>query len=481
MAAAGSFRGRKFGILVASSLVATSVIVGAAFTGTGHGPLAALLGTGLAAGGPSSSDGTANPLAPGGPSGPTSLPPPPAGTSAVPVPAPAPSPAPSPAPAPAPGPSNTTPDDKAPTDPYQPPPTPQAGRIKHVFVLTLSSPGYEETFGEQSQMPYLSETLRPQGELLSRYSLLDREALPNYIAAASGQPPNRLTRSGCPVYKEFSNGAKLDSKGRVVGVGCVYPVDALSLGDQFSSGGYVWHAYMEDMANEFGPANCVHPDSNGPNKPERGGYSANRNPFVYFHSLLDLGDCAINDVPLTDLRADIRKVDTTPNYSFISPNLCNVGVAGQCADGQPDGAAAADAFLQTWVPKITKSPAFKKDGLLVITFGDVDSPAGTKDPTRVGALLLSPFVSTKTTLGARLDPYALLRTTEDLFGLAHLAEAGSAKTKSFAAPLLQRRRGGASAPAADPEAEGVGGPGALRGDGPDREHVPAPGDRVGAR
>ena len=41
-----------------------------------------------------------------------------------------------------------------------------------MFVISLSSPGYDQTFGEQSLMPYLNETLRPEGELLSEYSLL---------------------------------------------------------------------------------------------------------------------------------------------------------------------------------------------------------------------------------------------------------------------------------------------------------------------
>ena len=38
-----------------------------------------------------------------------------------------------------------------------------------------------------------------------------------------------------------------------------------------------------------------------------GGYAARLNPFVYFHSLLDLGDCATNDVPLTELEKDLKK------------------------------------------------------------------------------------------------------------------------------------------------------------------------------
>ncbi len=55
------------------------------------------------------------------------------------------------------------------------------------------------------------------------------------------------------------------------------------------------------------PSNCVYPnpgEGSGPAQP--GGYAASQNPFVYFHSLLDLGDCSANDVPLEQLSKDLR-------------------------------------------------------------------------------------------------------------------------------------------------------------------------------
>ena len=81
----------------------------------------------------------------------------------------------------------------------------------------------------------------------------------------------------------------------------MYPVQALTIADQLDAGGLAWRAYMEEMADELGPANCVHPDPDGPDEPEGGGYAATHNPFAYFHSLLDLGACAVNDVPLDAL------------------------------------------------------------------------------------------------------------------------------------------------------------------------------------
>ena len=73
---------------------------------------------------------------------------------------------------------------------------------------------------------------------------------------------------------------------------------------------------------------------------------------------------------LTELEKDLKKVESTPNYSYISPDLCNAGVERAVRrQGRPSGAASADAFLAQLVPKILASPAYKKDGLLIVTFG----------------------------------------------------------------------------------------------------------------
>jgi phosphatidylinositol-3-phosphatase len=439
IAAADSLAGKRFNLLVASSLVATAAIVASALTGTGEGgAMAALLGQG-----PASAPAPSAPVA--GSSAPAAEPggtPAPAESSSV-APGPtAPSPE-LPVPAPASKPA------RAPSKPAAPTETlPEAGRIKHVFVISLASSGYDAAFGATPQMSYLAGTLRPEGELLSGYSLLTGAGLPNGIAAISGQPPNAQTEENCPTFGEFPANSAVDDKGVVPGDGCVFPVEALTLADQLVSGRFRWRAYIEGMVDEAGkPDTCVHPDFGGADEPVQGGYAARHNPFVYFHSLLDLGDCAVNDVSLDQLGADLKKLESTPNYALISPNLCNAGVTGQCAAGTPDGAASADAFLSQWVPEILDSPAYEKDGLLIVTFGEVnptDPAAGAPPPTgesKVGALLLSRFVSPGATDPAPYDPYSLLRTVEDLFGLDHLGLAGGAKVRSLAPGLLGETRG----------------------------------------
>ncbi len=436
-AAASSLTGKRFNLLVASSLVVTAAIVASAITtGGDNGALAALLAQRPAAA-PATSTPPAEPSSPVESSG--------AGAASAPAPAASAPLITSEPPAPAP-PAESTPPPSQPATPSET--LPEAGRIKHVFVISLASSGYDAAFGPAPLMPYLASTLRPQGELLSGYSLLGGSALPNGIATVSGQPPNVETEANCPTFGEFPANSALDDSGVVPGDGCVYPVEALTLADQLVSGRFRWGAYMEGMVDETGkPDTCGHPDFGGADEPIQGGYAARFNPFVYFHSLLDLGDCAVNDVALTELSADLRKTDSTPNFALISPNLCNAGVSGQCPAGAPDGAASADAFLSKWVPEIVDSPAYEKDGLLIVTFGEVNAvdPASGLPPVeeepKVGALLLSRFVSPGATDSASYDPYSLLRTIEDLFGLDHLGLAGGAGVKSFASGLLGENRG----------------------------------------
>jgi hypothetical protein len=417
-------------------VVATSAIVASAMTGTGgSGALAALIGQRLAA-----SDTPAVSAPPFEPTSAGSESAPPAGGGA-----PTAASAASPAPAPAPAPASAPAPEKAPATPSAP--IPEAGPVKHVFVISLTSPGYEQSLGAQPQMPYLSATLRPQGELLSNYTLLDDGALPNGIAALSGQPPNAATLAGCPGFEELQS-ARANSKGVLQGSGCVYPVETFSLADQLTTAHFTWRAYAESMTDEAGrPADCVHPDpGEASTATAPGGYASSQNPFVYFHSLLDLGDCSANDLPLDSLSADLGKATKTASYSFIAPTPCNSGTGGQCPPGAPEGAASADAFLSTWVPKILASPAYKADGLLIVTFSAINPPAEgtlapTGDPLRTGALLLSPLLTPGATDSATYDPYSLLRSTEELFGLEPLAKAGDAKAKSFATSLLATAAG----------------------------------------
>lgn len=321
--------------------------------------------------------------------------------------------------------------------------------VGHVFVINLENKGYDTTFGPTSPAPYLSKTLVSQGNLLTQYYGVAHNSLPNYLAQISGQGPDSATQGDCLDYTEFI-GTGTFSPGQVVGDGCVYPSSVPTLPGQLTASGRSWKGYMEDMGNSATePATCRHPALGAVDNTQQAHvgdqYAARHNPFVYFRSIIDAPACSTNNVPLDRLSTDLASTGTTANLTYITPNLCHDGHDTPCVDGQPGGLVSADHFLSTWVPKIQASPAYKKDGLLVVTFDESDSPksdasaccgeaAGPNSPLpgivgpgggRVGAVVLGKSVTPGTTTATPYNHYALLGSIENLFTLPHLGYAST--------------------------------------------------------
>ncbi len=319
--------------------------------------------------------------------------------------------------------------------------------IKHVFLIMLENKGYDETFGAQSPAPYLGRTLPAMGALVPNYYGVTHLSLGNYIALISGQGSNPTTQSDCQVYTNMLPGM-VGADGQAIGTGCVYPGRIKTIADQLQAAGLSWRGYMEDMGNDpASPATCRHPTLGAADTTQlarRGDqYAARHNPFVYFHSLLDSGACARDDVPLDRLPADLATATRTPSLSFITPNLCNDGHDAPCVSGQPGGLVSADAFLRTWVPRIMSSAAYRDGGLIAVLFDESDGSDASaccgepKFPNtvtnggphpgpgggRMGAVLLSPFIQPGTVDSAPLNHFSMLRSVEDVFGLAHLGYA----------------------------------------------------------
>ena len=350
-----------------------------------------------------------------------------------------------------------------------------AGRgVRHVFIIILENKGFTETFGENSPAPYLAKTLTSAGQLLNQYYGTGHFSLTNYVALVSGQGPNAQTQSDCQLYTDFLGLPALGPDGQAIGAGCVYPVIVKTVVDQLEEKRFTWKGYMEDMGNDLerdGSATCAHPALNSQDHTQTATagdqYAARHNPFMYFHSIIDdQARCDAHVVPLTRLEADLASAARTPNYVFITPNLCNDGhdpsfpsrdpTLRTCKDGAPGGLVSADAFLRKWVPKILASPAFRRDGLLIITFDEAEAEAnqpGEADASaccgevpgpnaplpgifglgggRTGAVLLSPFIRPGTVNDTPYNHYSMLRSIEDMFGLDHLGYAAAAGLKPF--------------------------------------------------
>jgi hypothetical protein len=352
--------------------------------------------------------------------------------------------------------------------------------IRHVFVIVLENEGFNTTFGPNSPAPFLSKTLTSQGVLLQNYYGTGHASLDNYIAMISGQAATPDTRNDCQTYKDFVlTGVTPD--GQAIGQGCIYPASIKTIADQLTAAGKTWRAYMGDMGNDPNreSARCGHPavgaadltqtaEKPSATVPLGDSYATRHNPFMYFHSIIDSPICQTGVVNLNQLTQDLQSAATTPNLVFITPSLCDDGHDAPCADGRPGGLISADAFLQKWVPVITSSPAYKRDGLLIINFDEGgfsiavssggaititfqgqaccnEQPGPNLGPfpqsstipgspftlvtngyggDQTGAVLLSPFLKPSTVSATFFNHYSMLKTIEDIFELDHLGYAG---------------------------------------------------------
>jgi len=234
--------------------------------------------------------------------------------------------------------------------------------------------------------------------------------------------------------------------GQVVGDGCVYPAPghgthgAMTIGDQLDglhregdsddeddddhgrNGRLAWRGYAEDMGDvpsrdygtpdPLGGTDCAHPIIGGVDNSNSAAandqYATRHNPFVYFHSVIDdPARCNAHVVPLGKLTIgrnnapdqfqghlyeDLSRIETTPQFMFVTPNLCNDGHDAVCVgpnvEGTKDasgrnagGLVAADLWLKHWMPMILSSPAYGSGRLLVVlTFDE----SGLRDARACG-------------------------------------------------------------------------------------------------
>jgi hypothetical protein len=343
--------------------------------------------------------------------------------------------------------------------------------IKHVFIVVMENKNYDETFGDDSKASYLAKTLPSQGAIIPDYYATGHLSLDNYISMVSGQGPNPQTQSdGIAGFRDVMPGT-IGPDGQAMGSGVVYPTTVATIANQLEEKSLTWKGYMEDMAN--GPPEesktCRHPEPNAsdPTQSAREGdqYAARHNPFVFFHSIIDFPTCDRNDVDYTQFPKDLMSADTTPNYSFITPNLCNDGHDEPCEFGAgPGGLESINIWLQKNVPMILASPAYADGGLLIVTFDEAEAEGGEGDASaccneksantpnagaltpgpgggKVGAVLLSPYIRPGTVVKQAYNHYSLLRSIEDLFGLEHLGYAESPNPGAFGSDVFTRPAG----------------------------------------
>jgi phosphatidylinositol-3-phosphatase len=268
--------------------------------------------------------------------------------------------------------------------PPPPPPTSDCGTktgppvtYAHVVWIWMENHSYSQIIGSSSA-PYLNSLANGCG-LATNYKAVSHPSLPNYIAATSGDTWG-ISDDNPPAS---------------------HPLAVNSIFQQARSAG----SYQESM-----PSNCDLTSS--------GTYAVKHNPEAYYTNIRTA--CNTDNVPMgtTSSGSFLNALNggTLPKFSFVTPNLCN--------DMHDCSIATGDAWLQSWVPKITASPTYQAGNTVLIITWDED---GGNSGNQVATIVVSPYTTPGTKNGTAFTHYSLLRTTEELLGIStFLGNAASA-------------------------------------------------------
>jgi hypothetical protein len=273
----------------------------------------------------------------------------------------------------------------------------------HVIWVWLENHSYNQIIGPNgskaaAKSPYVNGTLVPGCGLATNYYNISHPSLPNYLAAASGSTDgvtNNCAPSKCPQTVP-------------------------SLFGQLAAAGKTWRTYAQGMAGACSATATAT-------------YESSHNPALYYTDAKT--NCPAWDVPFDDPSTgflhDLAQ-GTLPNFSFVIPDQCN--------SSENCSVTTADLWLQQLIPQIQSSSAYQSAQTVVFVSWDegshgqkgVDCTSKPKDTTcEVATLVISPYTRPGTKPLTLYTHYSLLRTTEDLLGLPHLAHAADTTTTSL--------------------------------------------------
>lgn len=257
-------------------------------------------------------------------------------------------------------------------------PTRHPAAARHVWLIVLENKDYASIV-DSADAPYLT-SLAHQYALATNYHAVAHPSQPNYLALFSG-----------------STQGITDDK--------VHDLDAPNLADQLEAAGLSWRVYAENV-----PPGCFAGSTADGGADGAGNYARKHNPAISFTSISGTAARCANITDFTHFDP------AAANFSLIVPN--------QCHDMHDCPVAEGDAWLRSFLPRITGSPAYDDDGIVLVTF---DEEHGKGEGNLVATLAISPSIAEGTRSGARYDHYSMLRTIQDHFGLSCLGSSCSAQ------------------------------------------------------
>lgn len=290
-------------------------------------------------------------------------------------------------------------------------------RFGHVFLLIGENTSLSQD--NPRNTPYLVGRLKPQAAWLTSYFAVGNGSLADYIAMTSGQFRQ------CDVNDDFPYNPNTNKPT------CAQSVN--NLFHQLDTAHVSWTEWNESMPNP-----CAFFDSGTDWAGDV--YTTHHDPAVYYtdveggryvedfnkapkaeciHRVIATGSTGPNDMSRFNAALASGHVS---RFNMVIPNDCQNG-HDPCGTRDPFG--QFDAFLRREVPQIEASPAFRANGLILITY-DEWGDATPKDH-RVAFAALGPQVRPGV-YGGTFSHYSLLRTLEDGFGIRqHLRDAAQAR------------------------------------------------------
>jgi len=289
-----------------------------------------------------------------------------------------------------------------------PTPTPTAtatasaggGDIRHVIWVLFEN--QEASAINATSAPYFTSFASTYANFTNMYALT-HPSLPNYIAMWSGSTQG-ITDDG------------------------TYNLNVPNLSSQLTAAGKDWASFAQNYPGS--PSNCAKGSSYAGTSADGPGlvgtYVRRHNPPMDFTSVSGSASECAKIQPL-------RNFDPTVDFALVVPNLYND--MHDAAPGSTGGNAAAirqgDDFLRAFVPMVTSSPDWAHT-LLIVTFDEGTTSAGPGGG-HIYTAAAAPWLSHET-ISTTYDLYDILRTTEHIFGLGYLGNAGSATTISELLP-----------------------------------------------
>jgi hypothetical protein len=268
--------------------------------------------------------------------------------------------------------------------------------ITKVLVMILENTDFGAVIGSPAA-PNINGLARACG-LATNYHGIQFPSLPNYLAMTSGQVPAYIAGDGSTGRDCLPHGACTSADPSIFS-----QIDGRPLN-------LSWRTYAESMPQPCFPGN-------------QGLYVARHNSAVYYTGIR--ASCQTNDVPMGTpvggALADDLAAGTLPSYGVLVPNLCNDG--HDACNGQ-DRISEEDQTVATWLPTIMSSADYRSGHLLIVITADTSRAAANGN--QVATILINPDIPPGTQSAARYDHYALLRLTDQLLGLAPLANAAHA-------------------------------------------------------